>query len=133
MVCLLQWLMKVDGSAMVDDRWERSQGGYGRSRVLQDGNVFEKAGCNVSVVHGNLPKAAQKQMTSRGVDLGNNSDEDLPFYACGISLVFHPHNPMAPTVHANFRYFEVDVTKEDGTTEKVWWFGGELLMLVGDS
>ena len=78
--------------------------------------MFEKAGVNVSVVHGTLsPEAAAKM--GGGHDL---EGEDLDFFATGISLVLHPHNPMAPTVHANYRYFE----RGEGLVEGSWWFGG---------
>lgn len=100
------------------DRWTRKEGGGGISCVLQDGKCFEKAGVNISVVHGMLPPPAVKQMCARGKDLP--SDKELPFYALGISCVVHPVNPMVPTVHFNFRYFEV----EAGDGRKLWWFGG---------
>jgi len=90
----------------------------GWTRVLQDGQVFEKAGVNVSTVYGELPKAAAMQMKSRGLELG---DGPAPFFACGMSLVVHPKNPFAPTMHANYRYFEV-INKETG--QVTWWFGG---------
>lgn len=99
------------------DRWLREKGGGGISCVLQDGEVFEKAGVNISVVHGRLPPAAIKQMRSRGKNIPDN--QSLPFVAVGISCVIHPTNPMVPTVHFNYRYFEVDTG--DG---KQWWFGG---------
>nr|CAG4641625.1 EOG090X04L5 [Eurycercus lamellatus] len=99
------------------DRWTRSEGGGGVTCVMQDGATFEKAGVNVSVVHGVLPAQAVQQMRSRGKDL---EGKDLPFFAAGISSVIHPRNPHIPTVHFNYRYFEV--TKENG--EKMWWFGG---------
>jgi len=79
---------------------------------------------NVSVVHGRLPPAAVAQMNARGKDLktGNESKEDvsLPFFAAGVSSVIHPRNPNVPTLHFNYRYFEV--TESDGS--KKWWFGG---------
>ena len=99
------------------DRWLRKQGGGGISCVLQDGEVFEKAGVNISVVHGKLPPAAVKQMRTRGKNLPDN--QSLPFMAVGISCVIHPTNPMVPTMHFNYRYFEVDAGEE-----KQWWFGG---------
>ncbi|AWV89317.1 oxygen-dependent coproporphyrinogen oxidase [Bradymonas sediminis] len=109
----------VDGSAFADDQWERDGGGGGRTRVLQQGNVFEKAGVGVSVVEGELSPEAAAQMG------GGAHIEDLSFWATGVSLVIHPHNPMAPTVHANYRYFErgkcaPGKTRQPGT----WWFGG---------
>lgn len=116
----------VDGMKFQTDSWEREgHGGGGRSRVLQDGKVFEKAGVGVSIVHGVLPPAAQKQMRSRGKNL--EEGKDLPFYACGISLVMHPRNPMAPTIHLNYRYFEVETGRKNpvtGQPETLSWFGG---------
>ncbi len=100
------------------DRWTRKEGGGGISCVLQDGKVFEKAGVNISVVHGKLPPQAVKQMKSRGKDLPENVE--LPFYAVGVSCVIHPVNPMVPTIHYNYRYFEVSINKD----KKLWWFGG---------
>ena len=107
-------IAELDGASFSEDVWERPGGGGGRSRVLQDGNVFEKAGVGVSVVLGELsPEAAASMGGGTGVD-------DLRFFACGVSLVFHPHNPMAPTVHANFRYFE----RGHPDNPQAWWFGG---------
>merc|ERR1719322_565305 len=100
------------------DRWTRPEGGGGITCVLQNGHVFEKAGVNVSVVHGNLPPAAVSQMNARGKKLPEG--QELPFFACGVSCVIHPRNPMVPTVHYNYRYFEVE--EESGS--KKWWFGG---------
>lgn len=91
-------------------------------KLLADQNkVFEKAGVNVSTVYGELAPAAAAQMKSRGLNLPKDATVKAPFFACGISLVLHPINPMAPTVHANWRYFEV-INPE--TQEKIWWFGG---------
>ena len=100
------------------DRWERPEGGGGVSCVLQNGETFEKAGVNVSVVHGKLPPEAVEQMRSRGKDLPKG--KELPFYALGVSCVIHPVNPFIPTIHFNYRYFEVD--NEEGKT--LSWFGG---------
>ena len=74
--------------------------------IQQDGSVFEKAGVNVSVVHGRLPQSAIKQMNTRGHQLPEGKD-NMPFFACGVSSVVHPRNPNVPTVHFNYRYFEV--------------------------
>lgn len=104
----------LDGSTFQEDSWERPGGGGGRSRVMQGGNVFEKAGVGVSVVHGELSKEAALEMG------GGQQIEDLRFKAVGLSLVMHPHNPMAPTVHCNYRYFE----RGDGSEPGSWWFGG---------
>ncbi|GBG32506.1 Oxygen-dependent coproporphyrinogen-III oxidase [Hondaea fermentalgiana] len=110
----------LDGHKFRVDEWERPNNrGIGKSCVLQDGNVFEKAGVNVSVVKGPLPPAAVSQMRSRGKPLREGAKPN--FYAAGISLVIHPHNPMAPTVHLNYRFFQVE---DPETKEKSWWFGG---------
>lgn len=101
----------LDGKAFREDVWERPGGGGGRSRVLQEGNVFEKAGVNVSVVFGTLSPEAARAMG------GGREIEDPRFFAAGISLVIHPWNPMVPTAHANYRYFE----RGEGVA---WWFGG---------
>nr|XP_008535032.1 PREDICTED: oxygen-dependent coproporphyrinogen-III oxidase, mitochondrial [Equus przewalskii] len=115
-----QALAQVDGGARFSvDRWERKEGGGGISCVLQDGHVFEKAGVSISVVHGNLSEEAAKQMRSRGKNL-KTKDGKLPFSAMGVSSVIHPKNPHAPTIHFNYRYFEV----EDADGNKQWWFGG---------
>ncbi|XP_051157658.1 oxygen-dependent coproporphyrinogen-III oxidase [Leptopilina boulardi] len=99
------------------DRWTRKEGGGGITCVLQDGTVFEKAGVNISVVSGTLPPGAIQQMRARGKNLAEGS---LPFFAAGISAVIHPRNPMVPTIHFNYRYFEIE--NKDGS--KQWWFGG---------
>lgn len=106
------------GKKFIVDRWLRTEGGGGITCVLQDGDVFEKAGVNISVVSGNLPAAAVQQMRSRGKNLGEGP---LPFFAAGVSAVIHPKNPLVPTIHFNYRYFEVDDTS---TGQKQWWFGG---------
>lgn len=96
-----------------EDIWERPGGGGGRTRVIEHGGVFEKGGVNTSEVFGKLPESMQQQL---GV---THSD----FFACGISLVLHPKNPMVPTVHANFRYFELYDDKKNVVDQ---WFGGGL-------
>jgi coproporphyrinogen III oxidase len=105
---------EVDGEAFETDEWRREEGGGGRSRVIQDGNVFEKAGVNVSVVEGELSEKAAREMG------GGTHIDDTSFWAAGVSLIMHPHNPMAPTFHANYRYFE----RGDGSEPGSWWFGG---------
>ncbi|MFW5967158.1 MAG: oxygen-dependent coproporphyrinogen oxidase [Persicimonas sp.] len=107
-------LGELDGNGFREDEWERPGGGGGRTRVLQGGDVFEKAGVGVSVVEGKLSPEAAKEMG------GGAHIEDLSFWATGVSLVIHPDNPMAPTVHANYRYFE----RGDGSEPGSWWFGG---------
>lgn len=112
-------LQRIDGTVFREDVWERPGGGGGRSRIIQDGQIFEKAGVNVSVVYGTLSPEAARSMRG-GADLAH--DRDLDFFATGISLVLHPHNPMAPTVHANYRYFERG--KRTDQSPLAWWFGG---------
>lgn len=109
-------LRVIDGVEFRQDEWSREEGGGGRSRVFFGGNVFEKAGVNVSVVYGTLSPQAAKSMGG-GHELKGT---DLDFFATGLSLVLHPKNPMAPTVHANYRYFERGEGKKPGS----WWFGG---------
>ena len=109
-------IQKIDQNEYEEDEWTREEGGGGRSRVFSEGAVFEKAGVNVSVVYGTLrPEAAEKM--GGGQQLQGT---DLDFFATGISLVLHPINPMAPTVHANYRYFERGAGEINGS----WWFGG---------
>ena len=106
----------ADGTGFAETSWDRPGGGGGRSRVIQEGRVFEKAGVNVSAVHGELPEAARAAMRARNAPIG----DDSRFFATGISLVLHPRNPMAPTVHANYRYFELG----DAAAPAAWWVGG---------
>ncbi|KAG0244977.1 Coproporphyrinogen-III oxidase [Mortierella sp. GBA43] len=115
-------LEKVDGKGKFKvDRWTRAQGGDGISMVLQGGEVFEKAGVAVSVVHGMLPPAAVAQMRAQHPSIAE-TNEPLPFFATGISCVIHPHNPNAPTVHFNYRYFELG--RDENGEPLSWWFGG---------
>ncbi|CAH8611351.1 unnamed protein product [Heterobilharzia americana] len=100
------------------DKWERRAGGGGISCILENGEVFEKAGVNISVITGNLSPMAAKEMRARHKDIDPN--KEYKFFACGISSVIHPLNPYVPTTHFNFRYFEVDL----GNNRKSWWYGG---------
>jgi coproporphyrinogen III oxidase len=102
------------------DSWVRAEGGDGISAVLQDGKVFEKAGVMVSVVHGKLGAAAVEKMRADHSKIQPNPTGQIPFFACGISLVLHPVNPHAPTVHMNYRFFEI----ENGDGTQTSWFGG---------
>lgn len=106
-------LATEDGEAeFIVDEWRREEGGGGRSRVLTDGAVFEKAGVNFSHVTGNsLPASA----SAARPELAGRS-----FQAMGVSLVIHPRNPHVPTSHANVRLFVAEKPGE----EPVWWFGG---------
>ncbi|CAM1509269.1 Fc.00g030080.m01.CDS01 [Cosmosporella sp. VM-42] len=117
---IVEGLERVDGKKFRKDEWERPNGGGGLTCVLQEGNVFEKAGVGVSVVYGSLPKPAIEKMRVNHKTLDPNV-ESLDFFAAGLSMVLHPYNPMAPTVHLNYRYFET--ANPDGTSQ-AWWFGG---------
>jgi coproporphyrinogen III oxidase len=97
-----------DGLGFRVNRWDRAGLGGGLACRLEDGLVFERAGINVSLVHGTrLPPSA---LASR------RRPADMPYTATGISLVLHPRNPYVPSFHANFRYF--------GVSDAEWWFGG---------
>lgn len=114
---ICEGLSAVDGGTFHEDTWDREGGGGGRSRVLQDSHVFEKAGVNVSEVYGVLPPEAVKSM---GGGRKLDDDMELNFFATGVSLVVHPKNPMAPTIHMNVRYFERGLEGQPAA----WWFGG---------
>jgi coproporphyrinogen III oxidase len=98
-------LEELDGRRFHEDLWERSGGGGGRTRVLEDGGLFEKAGVNFSEVFGEMSEEFARQVPGEG----------RQFTATGVSLVLHPRSPLVPTVHANFRF----LTKGDRQ-----WFGG---------
>ncbi len=107
-------LEEVDAKAVFrEDIWTRKEGGGGRTRVIEGGAVFEKGGVNISKVHGPLAPAMQQYFK-----VG-----DVNFFACGLSLVLHPKSPMVPTVHANWRYFEM--YDQQGTTIDSWFGGGQ--------
>ncbi|HEX6530635.1 MAG TPA: oxygen-dependent coproporphyrinogen oxidase [Burkholderiales bacterium] len=97
----------VDRKGFVRDSWQRPEGGGGTSCIVEDGQVFERGGVNLSRVQGRqLPpsaSAARPQLAGRA------------FEAMGVSLVLHPRNPYCPTVHMNVRFFSAG---------EVWWFGG---------
>lgn len=121
-------LEQLDGKKFHRDSWNRKQGGGGVSCVLQDGNVFEKAGVNTSIVYGELNRPAIEKMRADHKSFVGADVEKLNFFAAGISLVLHPKNPMAPTVHLNYRYFETsdprDPVNATGQAKQNWWFGG---------
>lgn len=100
------------GSRFREDIWERPEGGGGRSRVIEGGTVFEKAGINFSDVRGDkMPPSA----TAARPQLAGAT-----FRAMGVSLVCHPLNPHVPTTHMNVRFFYA----EPKDAAPVWWFGG---------
>lgn len=101
-------LEQEDGkSKFAEDNWKREEGGGGRTRIIQDGNVIEKGGVLYSAVHGPVPDFLKQDVAEKTVNT---------FYATGVSIVIHPNNPMVPIIHMNVRYFEM--------SNGVWWFGG---------
>ncbi|MBE8595952.1 oxygen-dependent coproporphyrinogen oxidase [Xenorhabdus sp. BG5] len=110
---LCKQLEQIDGqSTFMEDCWQREDGGGGRSRVLTEGKVFEKAGVNFSHISGaSMPASA----TAHRPELAGRS-----YQAMGVSLVVHPLNPYVPTSHANVRFFIAEKEEEP----PVWWFGG---------
>ncbi|HGN1705660.1 TPA: oxygen-dependent coproporphyrinogen oxidase [Providencia rettgeri] len=110
---ICQKITELDGKeTFLEQTWERSEGGGGRSRVLANGALFEQAGVNFSHIKGEkLPASA----SAHRPELAGRS-----YQAMGVSLVIHPLNPYLPTTHANVRFF---IAEKEGT-EPVWWFGG---------
>lgn len=109
------------GGKFQEDAWCREGGGGGVSRVMQNGKVWEKAGVGVSVVYGTMPPEAYRAATGQALATKDNAPGGVPFFAAGISSVMHPHNPFAPTMHFNYRYFE---TEDWNGVPGQWWFGG---------
>src|SRR5512147_1494015 len=92
----LEALEGVEGGTFREDTWDRPGGGGGRSRVLADGALFEKAGVNFSDVFGTLRPEMSAALPGDGAS----------FHATGVSLVLHPRSPRVPTVHANVRFIQ---------------------------
>lgn len=109
---IIDGLADVENAPFLSDSWERSEGGGGRSRLVENGSFLERGGVNFSHVMGTqLPgsaTAARKELTGAS------------FEAMGVSLVLHPRNPYVPTVHMNVRLFVAQTPSGDS----VWWFGG---------
>ncbi len=109
---ICQSLEAADGLATFkEDQWERPEGGGGKTRVIAQGKVFEKGGVNTSVVFGEVTGLMRSQLK---ID-GDN------WFACGLSLVLHPLNPFVPTVHCNYRMFEL-YDRQKQVIDR--WFGG---------
>ena len=94
------------GAAFAEELWQREGGGGGRTRIIQEGDAIERGGVNFSAVHGVLPEPVRKAFEV----------DDEQFFATGVSIVIHPHNPFVPIIHMNIRYFELN--------DRVRWFGG---------
>lgn len=104
-------LEDCDGKArFAEDLWDREQGGGGRTRIIQHGDVFEKGGVLFSAVDGELPPLMQKHFKV----------DEASFFATGVSIVIHPISPMVPIIHMNIRYFEMEQLGGKITR----WFGG---------
>ncbi|MEO8087734.1 MAG: oxygen-dependent coproporphyrinogen oxidase [Bacteroidota bacterium] len=100
-------LEEIDGKAKFkEDIWERPGGGGGKSRIIEEGNIFEKGGVNFSEVHGEAPDFVMQK----------NESSPNTFYATGVSIVMHPQSPMVPIIHMNIRYMELN--------NNTCWFGG---------
>lgn len=129
-----QALEEIDGKKFCEQTWkhdkngtwvpgENSEGNVYSDRALRNGNVFEKVGVNYVSMEGELPPGMSFQGSEVVMTVpenGNNGKKGLPFFATSTSFVIHPHNPMTPTAHVNYRYFQLG----DGTQPDSWWFGG---------
>lgn len=105
-------LEEADGGAVfIEDQWQRPGGGSGKTRVISNGTVFEKGGVNTSVVFGDVTDTMRSQLKIDGAG----------WFACGLSLVLHPSNPFVPTIHCNYRMFELYDANGNLTDN---WFGG---------
>lgn len=124
-------LEQEDGKGKFEEEnWTREEGGGGRTRIIQHGNVIEKGGVNFSAVYGLLPdnifsSTLNTSLTSnihrqpesaRDQQPTTSNQQPITFYATGVSIVLHPANPMTPIIHMNVRYFEM--------SNGIWWFGG---------
>ena len=119
-ICLA--LEEVDGKAkFFEDEWKRVEGGGGKTRVISNGNVFEKGGVNTSVVFGEVTDSMRAQLKFFPPPPGEAGRGPEKWFACGLSLVMHPLNPFVPTVHCNYRMFEL-YDEKDKMTDR--WFGG---------
>ena len=105
------------GGAFTEDRWMREGGGGGVSRVLTEGQTFEKVGVNRSAVYGSLARDVAQRLGGHV-----NADAETAFFATGLSIVAHPRSPRVPTVHLNVRYFEI--TDSDNNVIDAWFGGG---------
>ncbi len=104
---ICQSIAYTDGkAAFKEDQWQREGGGGGKTRILEQGNILEKAGVAFSAVHGETPASILQTLQL----------EPSGFFATGVSIVMHPINPMMPIIHMNVRYFEM--------TSGISWFGG---------
>jgi len=104
------------------DSWQRDGGGGGITAVIENGKIFEKGGVNISAVFGSLKTQEEQQVFAQLIQQQGHDNFDVKeaiFFATGLSLVIHPLNPHVPTVHMNYRYFEIQ-----SKSDRLWWFGG---------
>jgi coproporphyrinogen III oxidase len=103
---------KEDGKGVFrTDEWQHAAGGGGKSNVMLEGDVLEKAGVNFSAVEGDAPHELLKTL-----EVDKKPEQALQFFATGVSIVMHPKSPMVPIIHMNVRYFEL--------SNGIYWFGG---------
>lgn len=111
---ICQSLESEDGlSKFKEENWTREEGGGGRSRVIENGNVIEKGGVMFSAVSGKTPDFLFKEKEH---SISDSTPQETTFFATGVSIVIHPQSPLVPIIHMNIRYFEMS----NGTK----WLGG---------
>jgi coproporphyrinogen III oxidase len=107
---ICQTLEQTDGKGkFVEDLWQRPGGGGGKTRIMSNGNIIEKGGVNFSAVFGEVTEVMANKLAMPKGD----------FFATGVSIVMHPHNPFVPIIHMNIRYFELQ-----NQSQTSYWFGG---------
>ena len=117
-------LEETDGEALfLEDAWQRieGKGGGGLTRVIQNGDVFEKGGVNTSVVYGHVTEKMRQQLNISSAPTKEVGATASKWFAAGLSIVIHPVNPFVPTVHCNYRMFEL-YSDDDMVIDR--WFGG---------
>lgn len=120
---ICQQVEEIDGTRFREKVWTQPGGTVIVDRILEDGNVFERAGINYAVVHSTLSPEMMRvamggaQHAAPG-PIPTAPSDGVRISVTSLSLVIHPHNPLAPTAHANYRYFQIDDNPD------VWWFGG---------
>lgn len=112
---ICHYLSISNQTPLIKDQWRRPSGGGGLTCIIPEGKLLEKGGVNTSTIYGEL----QPQMIDT-LKLKDLPKKSLEMFACGISLVLHPLSPFIPTVHANYRFFEIYQNKKP----LQWWFGG---------
>lgn len=121
---IVKELEALDAIKFRREKWDRPDGkGYGITCVIEKGTRFARGAVNISVIKSVMPPAGVARMSANHPSLKKAIEEkrSVPYSVCGLSLIMHPVNPMVPTVHLNYRYFETQ--DEDGNPD-AWWFGG---------